>query len=97
MLHYVPHMDATIKPLGYRVLCKEVETDSSFQGSPIILLADTVAEATKQQAEVVAVGSKVESADVVPGAWILHTPFARQDAPDGMFWVNESDIVAVLS
>lgn len=91
-------------PLGGRVLCKEVETPEGF--GKIVLLDDTLKYHTQNQAEVVAVGEGGKddlgyvvptNPDLKPGAWIIIPNFARTEYKDGLFWVWEDDIMAVLS
>lgn len=84
-----------MKPLGKRVLCRDITTEERYPGTRIVILADSRAELTKEQAEVVAVGATCEQG-LQPGDWVIHRPHARAEGPDGMFWLNEDDVVARL-
>jgi co-chaperonin GroES (HSP10) len=94
-------------PLRNTVLCKPIEVEEHYPGSPILLLQDRLEAETAQQAEVVAVGpGRVdEDGDFVPtdpalkpGTWILHEPFRRVALnEDGtLFILHDTDVVAIL-
>jgi len=96
-----------IQPLGNRILCRAVEAEDHYPGSPIVLTPDRVALEMKQHAEVVAAGpgTRDEEAEcfvpvdprLKPGAWILHADFARVYLNDEKeFFLTEADIVAIL-
>lgn len=93
-------------PLGRRVLCRPIITEDRYPGSALYVLPATIEVATKQQAEVVAVGPGAYDPDLEefipvdprlkPGAWILHGDFARVWVSDDLFFLNDTDIVAIL-
>lgn len=94
------------QPLGRKILCREIEVEDHYPGSPILLLEDRLKSETAQQAEVVAVGPGEydEDGDFVPvapelqpGVWVMHEPFRRVTV-DGehLFLLHESDVVAIL-
>ncbi len=84
-----------IRPLGRRVLCRRILTEETVPGGRVVLLPDRLEAETDQQAEVVAAGAACDPA-LTPGTWVVHTPMARSEGPDGMFWINEDNIVAVI-
>ena len=94
------------QPLGRRVLCRPIVTEDRYPGSLIYLVPGRVDLEIKQQAEVVAVGPGawdeeagcfVQPDDrLVPGAWILHGDFMRTYITDDLFFLNDTDIVAIL-
>ena len=86
-----------IQPLGHRVLVKELDTEETLPGGKIIMLDDTLKYHTQSQAEVISAGKDCDPR-LKKGAWILHKPFARAKGPqDNVYWVNEEDVVAVIS
>jgi len=96
-----------IPPLGNRILCRAIEAEDPYPGSPIVLTSDRVALETKQHAEVVAVGPGRWDEEgecfvpvdprLKPGAWILHADFVRVYLNDEKeFFLTTDDIVAIL-
>lgn len=95
-----------MKPLGDRVLCREVEVEETFPGQRIILLDGSLKSITQCQAEVVEVGPGTtdDEGDFVPmdprlkpGVWILHEAWRRTDSgEDGLFFLKAEHVVAIL-
>lgn len=95
------------RPLGRKLLCREIEVEEHYPDSPILLLEDRLKAETSQQAEIVAVGpgERDEEGDFIlvdsalqPGVWIMHEPFRRLpvDEDGRMFLLHEDDVVAIL-
>lgn len=95
-----------IVPIGNKVLCRAVDAEDHYPGSPIILTPDRIIKETEQQAEVVAVGPGARDEDgylippddrLKPGAWVVYEILRSTPAEkDGEFFVFESDLVAIL-
>lgn len=84
-----------MKPLGTRVLVRELDVHDTSPGG-IVLLDDTLRYATQEQGEVVVAGKDCDPR-LKPGTWILHKPFARAKGPeDGQYWILEDEIIAVI-
>lgn len=95
-----------MKPLGNKILVRDIRTEETIDGGKIVLLEETRANLTTQQSEVVATGpgGRDEDGDLVPmderlvaGAWIVHRPFCRIPSDqDGLFFITQTDVVAIL-
>jgi co-chaperonin GroES (HSP10) len=95
-----------IVPTGNRLLCKPIDVDPHYPGSPILLLPDRLDLETEQQAEIIAVGPGIHDEDgdfvptdpdLKPGTWILHEVHRRVAFKDKMFWLTTDDVVGILS
>ena len=95
-----------MRPIGNKILCRIVEAEDHYPGSPIILTPDRIAQETEQQAEVVAVGPGARDEDgylvppderLKPGAWVIYEILrATPSDKDNEFFVYEHDLVAIL-
>ena len=88
-------MTTALRPCGARLICKYVEVEEHYPGSPIVLMTDRLEHETRQQAEVVAVGD-VSDPRLQPGTWILHEALRRVPMTDDLFLVAEDDVVAIM-
>ena len=91
-----------VKPLGYRVVIKNLETEETTKGG--ILLASAAKE-KPQMAEVIAVGpgGSVDGKDIVmhvkPGQKVIYSKYAGTEVKvDGqeLIIVRQSDILATV-
>ena len=90
-----------IQPLGRRILCKPIITEETLPGGRLLLLEDTRSHLSRNQAEIVAVGTRDEDGPcddrLKPGDWVLLRDFAKASLNDtDEFLVREDDILAVI-